>query len=305
MGKVAGDEDDVLDLSLKQSHSTACNTSLHGRNDVGISSSGTPSFSSAAAVTSSVTSSPVIEQRSTENYFTQASRCSGDDMSSTDEDGTDRITYTASVVPAAAAAAALFSGSSTTITGGFPLHVNPRLTYSRQTYPPAIATTPGYPPLLDLFAPSDSSSAPIMSMFTGSVSDSRRSTLKRVRQHSGQAGGCEEVLEDNGSDTLQQQQQQSRFKHQLSLTSSERCSSEPLRLQSSDDIDDEVAYVERRRKNNEAAKRSRDARRLKEQQTALRAAALEQENVQLRAELAVLRNQAAKLHCLLYNKLEI
>ena len=49
------------------------------------------------------------------------------------------------------------------------------------------------------------------------------------------------------------------------------------------------AYWERRRKNNEAAKRSRDARRAKEQQVAIRAQLLEQENIRLKFEVAQLR----------------
>jgi len=88
---------------------------------------------------------------------------------------------------------------------------------------------------------------------------------------------------------------------QLSVTTSEP----EMRPQSSDDVSDDAGYIERRRKNNEAAKRSRDARRQKEQQTATRAAALEYDNVQLRAELAALRDQAAKLHSILYNKLGV
>ncbi|XP_025163050.1 protein giant-like [Harpegnathos saltator] len=42
------------------------------------------------------------------------------------------------------------------------------------------------------------------------------------------------------------------------------------------------AYLERRRKNNEAAKRSRDARRAKEDEIAIRAAFLQQENTALK-----------------------
>ena len=61
------------------------------------------------------------------------------------------------------------------------------------------------------------------------------------------------------------------------------------------------AYWERRRKNNEAAKRSRDSRRAKEDQIALRAACLEQENLKLRLEVTALRNETAKLRCMLYN----
>jgi bZIP factor len=60
------------------------------------------------------------------------------------------------------------------------------------------------------------------------------------------------------------------------------------------------AYWERRRKNNEAAKRSRDARRAKEDEIAIRASFLEQENLKLHFEVCALKNETAKLRCLLY-----
>ncbi|KAK3802680.1 hypothetical protein RRG08_001943 [Elysia crispata] len=63
------------------------------------------------------------------------------------------------------------------------------------------------------------------------------------------------------------------------------------------------AYWDRRRKNNEAAKRSRDARRQKEEEIAMRAAFLEQENLKLRAQVAILKNETAKLHYMLYNRI--
>ncbi|CAF0756729.1 unnamed protein product [Brachionus calyciflorus] len=71
--------------------------------------------------------------------------------------------------------------------------------------------------------------------------------------------------------------------------------------QSSADDGDVDAYKERRRKNNEAAKRSRDARRAKEDDIALRAALLERENLQLKVEIAQLKEETSRLRCLLYN----
>jgi hypothetical protein len=58
-------------------------------------------------------------------------------------------------------------------------------------------------------------------------------------------------------------------------------------------------YWCRRRKNNEAAKKSRDARRMKEGQTANRAANLEQENATLRSEVASLKSEVAKMRLLM------
>lgn len=57
----------------------------------------------------------------------------------------------------------------------------------------------------------------------------------------------------------------------------------------------EVPLQERRKKNNEAAKRSRDSRRAKEDEIAIRAAFLEQENLQLKWEAARLRTEIGHL----------
>lgn len=53
-------------------------------------------------------------------------------------------------------------------------------------------------------------------------------------------------------------------------------------------------YWSRRHKNNEAAKRSRDARRLKENQISVRAAYLERENAALRQEVAEMRKELGR-----------
>ena len=71
-------------------------------------------------------------------------------------------------------------------------------------------------------------------------------------------------------------------------------------LMAVDDAKD-VVYWERRRKNNEAAKRSRDARRAKEDEITTRASMLEQENVRLKVEVATLKTETNKLRWLLYN----
>lgn len=63
------------------------------------------------------------------------------------------------------------------------------------------------------------------------------------------------------------------------------------------------AYWERRRKNNEAAKRSRDARRLKENEIGIRAAYLEQENLKLKSEVAMLRKENQRLKYVLVQNL--
>uniref|UniRef100_T1JEZ1 BZIP domain-containing protein n=1 Tax=Strigamia maritima TaxID=126957 RepID=T1JEZ1_STRMM len=61
-------------------------------------------------------------------------------------------------------------------------------------------------------------------------------------------------------------------------------------------------YFERRKRNNLAAKKSRDARKSREDQIALRATTLEKENAVLRAQLLTLREEADSLRLLLIQK---
>ena len=60
-------------------------------------------------------------------------------------------------------------------------------------------------------------------------------------------------------------------------------------------------YWEKRKKNNESARRSRESRRIKEDQIAMRVVYLEQENLQLRTEVSLLKSEIEKLRCMLYN----
>lgn len=59
--------------------------------------------------------------------------------------------------------------------------------------------------------------------------------------------------------------------------------------------DKDEAYFERRKKNNAAAKKSRDRRRIKEDEIAIRAAFLQQENCELKYENVALKNENAAL----------
>ena len=126
--------------------------------------------------------------------------------------------------------------------------------------------------------------------------------------------------------TQQQQQQQQHLQQQQHAIKLEGSSSPPLNIENSSanmavalgspnsdggpagkrvklmEEKKDDSYWERRRKNNEAAKRSRDSRRAKEEEIALRAAFLEQENLKLRAQVAILKNETAKLHYMLYQR---
>ncbi|RZC32683.1 transcription factor atf1, partial [Asbolus verrucosus] len=61
-------------------------------------------------------------------------------------------------------------------------------------------------------------------------------------------------------------------------------------------------YFERRRRNNQAAKKSRDARKMREDQIALRATILEHENAILRAQVLTLREETSSLRQMLLQK---
>ncbi|CAD5124025.1 DgyrCDS12328 [Dimorphilus gyrociliatus] len=61
-------------------------------------------------------------------------------------------------------------------------------------------------------------------------------------------------------------------------------------------------YFERRKRNNQAAKKSREARKAREDEIAIRASFLEKENAILRAQVATLREEANSLRQLLLQK---
>ncbi|EDW32288.1 GL11555 [Drosophila persimilis] len=65
------------------------------------------------------------------------------------------------------------------------------------------------------------------------------------------------------------------------------------------DAQKDAKYYERRKRNNEAAKKSRDARKIREDRIAFRAALLEQENSILRAQVLALRDELQTVRQLL------
>lgn len=73
------------------------------------------------------------------------------------------------------------------------------------------------------------------------------------------------------------------------------------RTQSMNIQNSDPTYWEKRKKNNEAAKRSRDARRAKEDEIAIRCAFLEQENIQLKFRLAALENERERFQTIVYH----
>ncbi|KAG5892749.1 hypothetical protein JTB14_001120 [Gonioctena quinquepunctata] len=63
---------------------------------------------------------------------------------------------------------------------------------------------------------------------------------------------------------------------------------------------EDPSYLEMRKKNNEAVKRSRDARKAKVDENAIRCALLEQDNIKLKLTLAALSNEINRLESTFY-----
>ncbi|XP_064623606.1 uncharacterized protein LOC135485472 [Lineus longissimus] len=132
-----------------------------------------------------------------------------------------------------------------------------------------------------------------------------RKRLLSNSHSSSNSTGSESTSVTSGTNTATPQVNKSSALHTPStpttMSSATTSSSSRKRGKILPDEQKDNAYWERRRKNNEAAKRSRDARRAKEDEIAIRAAFLEQENLKLRVEVAALKNETAKLRCMLYN----
>ncbi len=86
------------------------------------------------------------------------------------------------------------------------------------------------------------------------------------------------------------------FPAHSTTTSSPKKKAQPVPEEQKDDH-----YWERRKRNNDSARRSRESRRMKEEQIAVRVVYLEQENLQLRTEVSMLRAEIEKMRMLLYN----
>ena len=133
---------------------------------------------------------------------------------------------------------------------------------------------------------------------TGAADDlASEGSIDVVSGDSGDGDGDDTyTMRDNGSE-------ENNVEMELQGAGAELCSVIPKNKRNKQGMENSLkdeAYWERRRRNNEAAKRSRDARRAKEEEIAIRGAFLEQENMKLRAELSTLKSETAQLRCMLY-----
>ena len=87
-----------------------------------------------------------------------------------------------------------------------------------------------------------------------------------------------------------------------STPTSKRSRSSKMCLNTSMDQPKDGKYFERRKRNNVAAKKSRDARKQREDEIAIRASFLEKENSILKAQLQTLKDEAQQLRILLAQK---
>ncbi|XP_018560842.1 D site-binding protein-like [Anoplophora glabripennis] len=74
------------------------------------------------------------------------------------------------------------------------------------------------------------------------------------------------------------------------------------RYQNLDERHADPSYLERRKKNNEAAKKSREARKAREDEITIRCAFLEQENIRLKANLASVEMDVERLKSLIFRR---
>ena len=82
-----------------------------------------------------------------------------------------------------------------------------------------------------------------------------------------------------------------------SLGSSNQIKLDNTASETSNTSSKDETYWEKRKKNNEAARRSRNVRKAKEQETALRAELLEKENEQMKLQLSILTSHIMACSC--------
>ena len=156
----------------------------------------------------------------------------------------------------------------------------PSLPVFPQTLKPG-CPAPQHPFILPTTAPATDPATEMNKLFFKSqdnFAEFREQEMKKMEAGAKAKGRRLEVSTSSGTDDCN-----------ASLEAGPQHHSTPTRGRGGEGKDE--AYWERRRKNNEAAKRSRDARRLKENEIAVRANFLEQENIQLKMELVQLRTE--------------
>ena len=72
---------------------------------------------------------------------------------------------------------------------------------------------------------------------------------------------------------------------------------ETFSQEKSNNLSKDESYWEKRKKNNEAARRSRNVRKAKEQETALRAEFLEKENSRMKMQLSMMLSHVISCNC--------
>lgn len=142
------------------------------------------------------------------------------------------------------------------------------------------------PTLVSLVPASASSMNPLLNPMLGLASPSKPSTVSELSNSS--------MVSSSSSSTLDSSQFRAGG---TSRARTRNANPKPISEQQKDG-----KYFERRKRNNVAAKKSRDARKQREDEIAIRASFLEKENSILKAQLQTLKDEAQQLRILLTQK---
>lgn len=143
------------------------------------------------------------------------------------------------------------------------------------------------PTLVSLVPASASSMNPLLNPIMGLASPSKPSTVSELSNSS--------MVSSSSSSTLDSSQ----FRSTPSSTRARTRTNNPKPIT---EQQKDGKYFERRKRNNVAAKKSRDARKQREDEIAIRASFLEKENSILKAQLQTLKDEAQQLRILLTQK---
>lgn len=145
------------------------------------------------------------------------------------------------------------------------------------------------PTLVSLVPPSASTLNPLLNPMMNIISPSKPTNISELSNSSMVSSSSSSTLDSNQFRSSVQSQSRARTRNQNSKTSN-------------DQHQKDGKYFERRKRNNVAAKKSRDARKQREDEIAIRASFLEKENSILKAQLQTLKDEAQQLRILLTQK---
>ncbi|CAF0960759.1 unnamed protein product [Brachionus calyciflorus] len=145
------------------------------------------------------------------------------------------------------------------------------------------------PTLVSLVPPTASTLNPLLNPMMNIISPSKPTNISELSNSSMVSSSSSSTLDSNQYRSNVQTPTRTRNRNSSSKTANESSSKDGK-------------YLERRKRNNVAAKKSRDARKQREDEIAIRASYLEKENSVLKAQLQTLKDEAQQLRALLTQK---